>query len=182
MALIYTTSHGDDAARFFRPLVELYEHVYSEPPYEEGPAQVARFRDSLPGEAGRLGFRLVTATEDSSLVGGAYGWTMLPFDWWSRADGEPPAEVREASKFAVMEWIVHPGRRGKGIGAELMRRLLARQPARYATLASDPRSHARKVYARNGWWQAGTSRMPWEGGPVMDLLVLDLLDEAVQGV
>ncbi|MEU7750662.1 hypothetical protein [Micromonospora sp. NPDC049171] len=76
MALTYATSHGHDAARFFGPLVDLYECVYAEPPYEEGPDQVSRFRDRLPGEAARPGFTLVTVTEGSSLVGAAYGWTM----------------------------------------------------------------------------------------------------------
>ncbi|MGC4866393.1 GNAT family N-acetyltransferase [Micromonospora sp. DT53] len=172
MGLLYTTSHGQDAARFFGPLVDLYECVYAEPPYEEGPDQVARFGDRLPEEADRPGFVLVTVTVDSSLVGAAYGWTMSAGDWWSRADADPPAEIRAAAKLAVMEWIVHPQRRSEGVGAELMRRLLADRPERYATLASDPRSRARKVYARNGWRQVGASVLPW--GPPMDLLVLDL--------
>ncbi|MEU8179317.1 GNAT family N-acetyltransferase [Micromonospora sp. NPDC049044] len=172
MALTYTTSHGHDAVRFFGPLVDLYGCVYAAPPYEEGPDQVARFRDGLPGEAVRPGFTLVTVAEGVSLVGAAYGWTMPAGHWWSRAAADPPADIRAASKLAVMEWIVHPRHRGAGIGAELMRRLLADRPERYATLASDPRSHARKVYARNGWQQIGTSILPW--GPPMDLLVLDL--------
>ncbi|MEU4555921.1 GNAT family N-acetyltransferase [Micromonospora violae] len=177
MALIYTTSHGQDAAPFFGPLVDLYECVYAEPPYEEGPDQVARFRDCLPGEADRLGFTLVTVAVDSSLVGAAYGWTMPAGDWWTRADADPPAEIRAVAKLAVMEWIVHPHHRGEGVGAELMRRLLADRPERYATLASDPRSRARQVYARNGWRQVGTSVLPW--GPPMALLVLDLGPEPV---
>ncbi|MFF0152732.1 N-acetyltransferase [Micromonospora sp. NPDC005203] len=172
MALTYTTSHGHDAARLFGALVDLYECVYAEPPYEEGPDQVSRFRERLPGEAVRLGFTLVTVAQGSSLVGAAYGWTMRAGDWWSRADAEPPTPIRAASKLAVMEWIVHPLRRGERIGAELMRRLLADRPERYATLASDPRSRAREVYARNGWRQVGTSSLPW--GPPMHLLVLDL--------
>ncbi|WP_030491478.1 GNAT family N-acetyltransferase [Micromonospora chokoriensis] len=172
MGLSYTTSHSDDAARFFGPLVDLYECVYAEPPYKEGPEQVARFRDRLPGEADRLGFTLVTAAVDSSLVGAAYGWTMSAGDWWSRADSDPPAGIRAAAKLAVMEWIVQPHRRGEGVGAQLIRRLLADRSERYATLASDPRSRAREVYARNGWKQVGTSVLPW--GPPMDLLVLDL--------
>ncbi|MGC4812790.1 N-acetyltransferase [Micromonospora sp. DT228] len=178
MALTYTTSHGHDAARFFGPLVDLYASVYAEPPYEEGPDQVSRFRDRLPGEAVRPGFTLVTVAEGSSLVGATYGWTMSAGKWWSRADAEPPARIRSASKLAVMEWIVHPLRRGEGIGAELMRRLLVDRPERYAALASDPRSRAREIYARNGWRQVGTSVLPW--GPPMDLLVPDLGPEPIR--
>ena len=102
------------------------------------------------------------------LVGAAYGWTMPAGVWWSRADNDPPPEIEAADKFAVMEWIVHPDRRGEGIGAELMRRLLADRPEPWATLASDPRSAARAIYGRNGWAQVATSRLPW--GPPMDLL------------
>ncbi|MBM0237140.1 GNAT family N-acetyltransferase [Micromonospora sp. ATA32] len=178
MAVTYMLHDGSSVVPLIGALAELYATVYAEPPYNEGPEQVARFREGLPGEAARPEFTLVTA-DDGLLVGAAYGWTMPAGTWWKRADADPPAELPDVDKIAVMEWIVHPHRRGEGIGAELMRRLLAFRPERYATLASDPRSHARQVYARNGWRQVGTSVLPW--GPPMDLLVLDLPGEAVQG-
>ncbi|SBT55099.1 GNAT family N-acetyltransferase [Micromonospora narathiwatensis] len=156
----------------FTFLADLYALVYAAPPYQEGPEHVARFRAGLPEEAARPGFTLITAEDDGTLVGAAYGWTMPAGRWWSRANTDPPAEVRDADKIAIMEWIVRPHRRGEGIGAELMRRLLWERPERYATLASDPRSPARAMYARNGWRQVGLSALPW--GPSMDLLVLDL--------
>jgi GNAT superfamily N-acetyltransferase len=177
--LAYALRAGLAAAPRFDALTGLYEIVYAEPPYEEGPEQVARFREGLPGEAARPGFTLVTADDDGLLVGAAYGWTMPAGTWWTRADSDPHAHLRDAEKFAVMEWIVRPGHRGEGVGAELMRRLLADRPERYATLASDPRSHARQVYARNAWRQVGKSVLPW--GPPMDLLVLDLASEPIQG-
>jgi GNAT superfamily N-acetyltransferase len=170
--LAYTTCRADSATRIFPALGDLYSLVYAEPPYGEGPEQVDRFRRGLPDEAARAGFTLIAAEDDGTLVGAAYGWTMPAGTWWSRADADPPVEVRQADKIAVMEWIVHPHRRGEGIGAELIRRLLSRRSERFATLASDPRSHARAVYARNGWQQVGRSTLPW--GPSMDLLVLDL--------
>lgn len=163
---------GVAAASLFPALVELYGVVYAEPPYGEGPEEVSRFADGLPGEAQRPGFRLVAAQDGALLVGAAYGWTMPAGVWWSRADADPPAEVRAASKFAVMEWIVDPRWRGRGVGAGLMRRLLAGRAEGYATLASNPRSDARQVYARNGWRRVGGSRLEW--GPAMDLLVLPL--------
>lgn len=109
----------------------------------------------------------------------AFGWTMAAGAWWSRADREPPAAIIDADKFAIMEWIVRPDRRGAGVGAELMRRLLARRPEPFATLASDPRSAARHRYERSGWRQTGRTRLAW--GPVMDLLVLDLPESARSG-
>lgn len=171
MTITYTVRAGTSATPLFPALVDLYAVVYAEPPYVEGPEQVTRFAEGLPQEATRPGFTMVAAEDDGTLVGVAYGWTMPAGRWWSRADQDPPADVLHADKIGVMEWIVHPCRRGEGIGAELMRRLLADRPERWATLASDPRSHARQVYARNGWQQVGQSQMPW--GPPMDLLVLD---------
>ncbi|MGN9811431.1 N-acetyltransferase family protein [Micromonospora sp. BQ11] len=170
--LTYTAIASTAAGQLFDVLGDLYGLVYAEPPYNEGPEEVARFRDGLPKEATRPGFSLIVAEDDGLLVGAAYGWRMPAGSWWSRADRDPPSEVRDADKFAVMEWIVHPQRRRAGIGAELMRRLLAGRTEPYATLASNPASTARAVYERAGWKQVATSVLPW--GPSMDILVLSL--------
>ncbi|MEH1031618.1 GNAT family N-acetyltransferase [Micromonospora profundi] len=170
--LSYTAHTGPAASPLFGPLESLYALVYAEPPYNEGPEQVARFREGLPGEAARPGFTLIAADEGGHLIGAAYGWTMPAGTWWSRAEQEPSREVLDADKFAVMEWIVHPERRGEGVGSELMRRLLASRLEHWATLASDPRSPARAMYEQAGWRQVATSVLPW--GPPMDLLVLPL--------
>jgi GNAT superfamily N-acetyltransferase len=172
MTTVYARLHGQTAAPLFGRMVDLYALVYAEPPYEEGPDEVAGFAAKLPEEASRPGFTLVAAEDGSDLVGAAYGWTMPPDTWWSRAVGDPDPQIKAADKFAVMEWIVRPDRRRQGVGRELMRLLLAGQPERWATLASDPRSAARTIYGRYGWQQVGTSRLPW--GPAMDLLVLPL--------
>ncbi|MEU7618773.1 GNAT family N-acetyltransferase [Micromonospora rifamycinica] len=170
--LAYTAAVGSSAERFFTALVDLYAVVYAEPPYREGPEQVAGFRESLPGEAGRPGFGMIAAEDDGLLVGATYGWTMSAGTWWSRSDQEPPSEIREVDKFAVLEWMVHPHWRGVGIGAELLRRLLSHRPERYATLAANPASKARRIYRRTGWRQVATSTLPW--GPPMDLLVTSM--------
>jgi len=165
--------HGRVTAAAVMPeLVDLYAVVYSEPPYEEGPDQVERFRSALPEEINRPGFALITANAEGRLVGAAYGWTMGAGAWWSRADQDPPVPIRDTDKFAVMEWIVRPDRRGRGTGSELIRRLLDDRPEKYATLASDPRSPARKMYERAGWRQVARSILAW--GPEMDILVLDI--------
>ncbi|QKW13408.1 GNAT family N-acetyltransferase [Verrucosispora sp. NA02020] len=172
----YSSVARDDALRLFDALQNLYAATYAESPYREGPEQVARFRAGLPDEVTRLGFSLVTANDGALLVGAAYGWTMPTGTWWSRADQDPSPEVLDADKFAVMEWMVHPGHRGQGIGADLMSKLLAGRPEKYATLASNPASAARLMYERAGWQQAATSVLPW--GPTMDLLVLPLRGSA----
>ncbi|MEV5211304.1 GNAT family N-acetyltransferase [Micromonospora sp. NPDC053740] len=179
MAVTFTAHTGPSAAPLFPALTDLYAVVYAEPPYEEGPEQVARFRDGLPDEAARPGFTLVAAEHASTLIGAAYGWTMPAGRWWGRADQEPPDDLRDVDKFAVMEWLVHPTRRGEGVGAGLMRRLLADRPERVATLASNPLAPARRMYARAGWRPVAGSQMP-DGTP-MDLLILGLPAAPIQG-
>jgi GNAT superfamily N-acetyltransferase len=163
---------GEQARPLVPQVVELYAVVYAEPPYEEGPEQVERFADTLPDEMGRRGFALATATYGEWLVGAAYGLTMDAGRWWSNTDDPPHAELQDAPKLAVMEWMVHPEHRGRGIGRTLMQRLLADRSEPWATLASDPRSAARGMYARAGWRQVGRSVLSW--GPAMDLLALPL--------
>lgn len=153
-------------------IVALYAEVYAQPPYEEGPEQVGQFRTRLLAETALEGFSVVAARDGDRLAGLAYGWTMAAGSWWSRADRQPPPEVHDSAKLAVMEWIVEPGRQGAGIGAGLLRRLLANRAESWATLASDPRSAARLIYHRAGWQQVARTTLTW--GPAMDLLVLDL--------
>lgn len=179
MTVTFVRRTGVAAAPLFPALVDLYAVVYAELPYGEGPEQVARFADGLPAEAQRPGFTLVAAEDAGVLVGAAYGWTMPAGVWWQSADCEPPAEVRDVDKLAVMEWMVRPDRRGQGVGAGLMRRLLAERVEGWATLAANPDAPARGMYERQGWQRVAGSRLEW--GPVMDLLMLSLGgDGAVQ--
>ncbi|WP_410812571.1 GNAT family N-acetyltransferase [Micromonospora sp. 067-2] len=175
MPLTFTAHTAASSTPLFPALVDLYAVVYAEEPYREGPEQVARFRDGLLDETARPGYTLVAAEDANGLVGAAYGWTMPAGRWWSRAGTGPPADVRNADKFAIMEWLVHPDQRGLHVGAELMSRLLADRPEPYATLASNPRSAARAIYRRAGWQQVGTSAMP-DGTP-MHLLLLPLSEQ-----
>ncbi|MGK5680093.1 N-acetyltransferase family protein [Actinoplanes sp. URMC 104] len=154
------------------PLVDLYAVVYAEPPYNEGPEQVDRFRAGIFEESARPGFTLITAREGDTLIGASYGWTMSAGTWWSNASRPAPAEIFGVAKFAVMEWIVTPQRRGEGIGKILIRQLLEHRPERFATLASDPRSAARGIYRRAGWIEVGETKLSW--GPSMDLLLCEL--------
>lgn len=172
MSASYRVLTGPSAASWFDRLVDLYRVVYAEAPYEEGPEEVESFRTRLTDDMSRPGFELVLATDDEFLVGAAYGWTMPAGTWWSKADHEPPPDLKDADKLALMEWIVHPGRRGEGVGAQLIRRLISGRAESWATLASDPRSNARGIYERAGWSAVGRFALPW--GPTMDLLVLPL--------
>ena len=170
--LRYARLSGADAAGLVEELVALYAVVYAEPPYEEGPEQVGRFARTFPGELRRDGFALTAAFDGSRLVGAAYGWTMPAGGWFSAAESLPRPEILQRPKLAVMEWLVHPGHRGRGVGRGLIGALLVGRPEPWAVLSSDPRSAARGMYERAGWQPCGRSVLPW--GPPMDLLALPL--------
>jgi GNAT superfamily N-acetyltransferase len=162
---------GDAARPLLPAMTDLYATVYPEPPYNEGPDDVARYAETLPGELDQPGFSLAVARDGDRLVGLAYGWTMAAGRWW-RNTPEPPPPFAAKDKFAVLEWQVHPDYRGRRIGSRLMLRLLDGRPERWATLASNPESRARQMYARVGWHKVGTTKP--RHLPEMDLLALDL--------
>jgi GNAT superfamily N-acetyltransferase len=168
---MYQVLDGDAARPLLSAMVDLYAAVYAAPPYHEGPDDVARYAKTLPGELEQPGFTLVTAHDGDRLVGVAYGWTMAAGRWWRNTLEAPPMFAAQ-EKFAVMEWQVHADYRGLRIGSRLMALLLYDRPEGWATLASNPASTARQMYARAGWRQVGTSTPPHL--PKMDLLALEL--------
>jgi GNAT superfamily N-acetyltransferase len=156
----------------FPQLAELYAAVYAEPPYREGPDDVAAFAARLPEEVQRPGFALVGAFAGDRLGGVAYGWPLPSGEWFGGTVEEPPAAVRQLAKFVVMEWQVLAAYRNAGVGRALISALLADRPEPVAILAADPRAAARAVYARAGWQRCGALALPT--GAVMDVLFLTL--------
>jgi ribosomal protein S18 acetylase RimI-like enzyme len=64
---------------------------------------------------------------------------------------------------------------GRGIGAELMRRVLADRPERYAVLSARPNAPAMAVYRRAGWRKAGDSYpTPENPRPYTEIMYLPL--------
>ena len=75
----------------------LYEVVYREPPYFEGPEDVAGFVRGMPRRAAQPAFRLVVASMDGKPIGFAFGHQLTPDTrWWEGATPPlPEAFVRE---------------------------------------------------------------------------------------
>jgi GNAT superfamily N-acetyltransferase len=164
--------YGADALQLLDDVVGLYAEVFAEPPYNEGPEMARLFRRSFKRETKRDGFAFIAAWEGETLAGMAYGFTMPSGEWWRNADTEPPADVRNAPKFAVMEWCVSPSHRGRGIGGRLMSELLADRPEATATLNVNPAAAARDIYLSSGWKSCGMARN--SRYPDMDVLVRSL--------
>ncbi|MDP9799327.1 GNAT superfamily N-acetyltransferase [Catenuloplanes nepalensis] len=168
----YDRLDGPAAAALAGQLAEVYAEVYAEPPYLEGPEHLARFREHFAEEVTRPGFALIRAVSDAHLAGVAYGWTMDAGRWWANGETAPPEDLRAAPKAALMEWFVRRPWRGRGVGAELLRRWLAERTELWAVLASNPAALARQIYAAHGWQQVGISKPDLL--PPMDLLALPL--------
>lgn len=151
---------------------ELYAAVFAEAPYNEGPEMAEHFRRAFKRETKRPGFVFIAAIEEGELVGMAYGFTMPAGEWWRGADEDPPADVRDAPKLAVMEWAVHPDHRKAGVGRRLMDELLTDRTEPWATLNVNPAAPARDVYRAWGWEPCGMTRN--RAYPDMEVLLLQL--------
>jgi ribosomal protein S18 acetylase RimI-like enzyme len=150
-------------------LAALYARVFAEPPYWEGPEQVREFVTHYTRDAAKPGFAVVTAHEEETLVGFAYGAARPPGGWWSGCDTPPPPAINHDSSFAIYEWAVDHQYRRRGIGRELLARLLADRPEPWATLTVVPAADAYQFYLRAGWQQVGISYC--ENSPPMAVLI-----------
>lgn len=133
----------------------------------------ASFVDRTTRQAGQKGFRGVLARVGGTLVGFAFGLPLPPGRWWAGKAEQPPPEILDAPKFAVIELDVAEPWRGRGIGRALHDKLLEGRPEPYAILTTTPGRPARAMYARWGWVPVGTAQHAPDA-PVMDQLVLRL--------
>jgi ribosomal protein S18 acetylase RimI-like enzyme len=112
----------------------LYAAVYAEPPYRDGPAEVAEFIAEWNDLSSQPGFRLVVARTDGQLVGFALGHVVdWASGWWAGLHPAPPGgdaadpggfdEVGHS--FGIAELGVHPAWRRRGVGSRLHQALLA---------------------------------------------------------
>jgi hypothetical protein len=97
---------------------------------------------------------------------------MKPGQWFNNPRTEPPAEIKDRPKFAIMEWMVRKPYRQQGIGSKLLKTILSSRPEPYAILAANPDAPARQIYELLSWTYTGTT----QGGfmPPMDIMALSL--------
>ncbi|GAA3386369.1 GNAT family N-acetyltransferase [Streptomyces racemochromogenes] len=167
------------AARQLDALAPVYETVFAEPPYLEGPRDVADFLQRYQHEHKTPGFRLVTAhtdgSEGSGLAGFAYGLPLATSTgWWTGLldTNLPEAFTREDGHrtFVVMELAVLPHHRGHGIGQTLHTALLEGLTAERVTLTVRPEAPAAAWYEHLGYTPVGHTQ-PWDGAPIYRSLI-----------
>jgi ribosomal protein S18 acetylase RimI-like enzyme len=157
---------------------QLYEAVYREPPYCEGPDDVAEFIKGMPRRVAQPAFRLVVATTDSKTVGFAFGHQLTADTrWWQGATTPlPDSIVREHAgrTFAIIELAVAAEYRRRGIAKAMHDTLLTdADEARVTLLVRPEATPARSAYERWGYARVGAIR-PWPEAPLYDAMVLDL--------
>jgi len=177
----YELYEGPDAAGQLDVFLPAYEEVYADPPYREGPRDVAEFIERYPQQIRtRPGFRLLLARDGSEVVGFAYGYR-LPVDtsWWGNLLEVMPQDFTGETgerTFAVIEMAVRKPWRRQGVAAGLHTRLIEGLAVERVTLTVRPEPEAapaRSAYAAWGYRGVGRSH-PGEEGPFYDAMVLDL--------
>lgn len=175
MGVVRLVQHtGAETLAGLDALADVYDEIYAEPPYNSGPLFTrSAFLSRTRAQAPTPGFTLITAEDsDEALAGFSFG---LPFGrrWWGGEATTPPEELKNATKFAVIELLVRQPFRGSGLGRDLMTALLAERPEDYAMLTSVPEAPAHTMYERWGWHKVGTVQ-PTATAPVMDAMAVAL--------
>lgn len=179
--LTYDRYHGTDASRQLDAFIAAYEEVYAEPPYSEGPRDVAQFIGHYQAHVQRSGMRLVLARdEEGQVVGFTYGY-LLPADspWWKNVQRPlNEAFTREdgTRTYVILELAVRAAWRRRGIAAALHTQLLDGLDVERVTLTVRPEPEAaaaQSAYAAWGYREVGLSH-PWDEAPFYTAMVLDL--------
>jgi GNAT superfamily N-acetyltransferase len=125
------------------------------------------------------GFALVEARHGGYLVGYASGMPLRPStSWWRGLTTALPEDFtaeHPGRTFAVTELLVRASWRRQGIGRELHELLLAGRGEERAALTVPPGAAAAQAALRSwGWRKVGRARGEEPGGPMLDMLVVDL--------
>ena len=165
------------------PICELYDEVFSVPPFFWRADESALHRERLLGLLDDPGFDVAVARAGDELVGFAYGFTVPPdTKRWSGLLVPVSTEVASewpGRTFLLFDYGVRLTYRGQGIGRRLHDALLGSRPEERATLTVQPTAiDTKRIYEHWGWYQVGQV----EGGataaaPRFDVYLRDRLDD-----
>ena len=159
---------GPGTAAVADRLVEVYRAAMGAAPFHETEVEAGFFADELAGELEEPGFRCWLASDGDQVVGFAYGYETpeVPPEGWSglvrEAVGPDAAERWLEGQFAVVWIAVRPDRRGRGLGRDLLERLLAGAGTERAWLIThDLDTPARGLYRSLGFQELGRGPLGW---------------------
>ena len=158
---------GPETAALGDQLVTVYRAAMSAAPFHETEVETGWFAEELAGEVGEPGFGCWVARDGDRVAGFAYGLPTpeVPAEGWygllRDAVGEAAGEWLEG-QFAVVWIAVAPQWRGRGLGRQLLERLLAGAGTERAWLVThDLDTPARALYRSLGFQELGRGPLGW---------------------
>lgn len=151
-------------------LVDVYRAAMGAAPFHETEVEAGFFAEELAGELEEPGFGCWVAGDDDQVVGFAYGYETheVPSEGWygllRDAVGQGPDGAARwlEGQFAVVWIAVRPDRRGRGLGRQLLERLLEGAATERAWLIThDLDTPARALYRSLGFRELGRGPLGW---------------------
>lgn len=177
--LTLTIYSADASADMLSAVGELYAEIYAEPPYNEGPADVADFTSGWSQRIGQRNFRLVVARRANEPIGFAFGYQLgARTTWWNGTLTPLPDEItteHSGRTFAIIEIAVRQPYRQRGIGFLLHTHLIAGLFVERITLAVRPEAPAPQHAYRSWGYQPVGQVQPSTSRPIYDLMIKSLV-------
>lgn len=177
--LVIETTSGEAALDLAPVVFDLYQRVFSLPPFNAGETAIADQQSYFPKLTGRPRFRLTLARIAETYVGFGYGYLLPPgAPWWVGLEEPLDQEFTQETgsrTFVIIDYGVLPEWRGRGVGCAVHDELLSGSGAVRASLAVRPTAtETQAIYRRWGWRTVGHEIMdPPVPSPSFDILVLD---------
>ncbi|WP_280367080.1 GNAT family N-acetyltransferase [Nocardia wallacei] len=171
---------ASDAEGSLDAICDLYDDVFSAPPFLWPEGESVRHRESLHGLIRDSTFGFAWARASKTLIGFVYGVELKAgTDWWEGFHQPIPAAFTEewpGRTFAVIDLAVQRFRRRAGLGRELLDTLLHSRTEDRATLAVQPRAADTHAFYRavGGWRLVGRQDTREYESAQFDVYVRDL--------
>ena len=143
-------------SRHHKTIVDIYESVFTLPPYNEHPSIVRQFARVLPQQMQRADVKMQLALDGDTPVGMAYGGTCSPDQWFYAVVTDGMSDIMRTlwfeNAFEIIELAVLPAYQGNGIGGQLHDALLADLSHKTAVLSTiNIKTAALHLYQNRGW-------------------------------
>lgn len=154
----FSLLNADQTRPLFSQLIDIYQAVFSGPPFHETLPDFLNFAGRLSYHAKKDGFRCAVAWPESGqpVAGFAYGYSGHPGSWfYDLIFPRLPAPVRQeylSDYFEFAEMALLPDYHDQGWGGQLHDTLLAGLPQQTACLSTvQVETRALQLYRKRGW-------------------------------